>query len=85
MQPELHIYVDRACSVCDEARRLASLVQQKLPQLRVALIDVTQEGAHIPEQVFAVPTYLLNGKTLWLGNPNELEFLQRLTRAMRQT
>ena len=85
MQPELQIYVDADCPVCNEARRLASLVRQELPQLRVALIDVAQDGVNIPEQVFAVPTYLLNGTRLWLGNPDELELLQRLKSAIRKT
>ena len=85
MQQELQIYVDATCTVCTEARRLASFVMQELPHLQVAVIDVSQDDARIPRQVFAVPTYVLNGTTLWLGNPDELELLQRLKSAIRQT
>lgn len=82
MQLELKIFMDGACPVCAEARRLADIAQEKLPQLQVALIDVTVDGIPLPKQVFAVPTYMLNGKTLWLGNPDELEFIQHLEAAM---
>jgi len=82
MQQELLIYVDATCSVCAEARRLASFVTQELPHLRVALIDVSRDDARIPWQVFAVPTYVLNGTTLWLGNPHEIELVERLKAEM---
>jgi hypothetical protein len=81
MQLELQIFVDGACPVCAEARRLANIAQEQLPLLQVALIDVTAEGVSIPNAVFAVPTYMLNGKTLWLGNPKETEFIQHLKAA----
>jgi hypothetical protein len=82
MQLELQIFVDGACPVCAEARRLANIAQDQLPMLQVTLIDVTVEKTSIPEQVFAVPTYLLNGKTQWLGNPDELESIQHLRAAI---
>jgi hypothetical protein len=78
MQPQLQIFVDGACPICVEARRLAKIAQEKLPRLEVALIDITVDEQPIPKQVFAVPAYVLNGKTLWLGNPDELEFIQHL-------
>jgi hypothetical protein len=83
MQLELQIFIDDGCLICDEARRLASLAQEKLPHVQISLINVSSNGATIPEQVFAVPTYMMNGKTLWLGNPDELEFLDRLRRIER--
>ena len=85
MQPELQIFIDDACFVCDEARRLADLAQEKFPHVRISLISVSSNGVNIPEPVFAVPTYMMNGKTLWLGNPYELEFLETLERIIRQT
>jgi len=82
MQPELQIYVDATCTVCCEARRLAAYVTQELPHLRVAVIDVSRDEARIPKQVFAVPTYVMNGITLWLGNPHEIELVERLKAEM---
>jgi hypothetical protein len=78
MQLALQIFVDGECPGCAEARRLATIAQEHLPLLEIELIDVTVQGTLIPKQVFAVPTYVLNGKTLWLGNPDELEFIQHL-------
>jgi glutaredoxin len=82
MQLELRIFVDGGCPGCAEAHRLANVAQELLPRLDVELIDVTIEGTLIPKQVFAVPTYVLNGKTQWLGNPDEIEFIQHLRAAL---
>jgi predicted acylesterase/phospholipase RssA len=82
MQLELRIFVDGGCPGCAEAHRLANVAQELLPRLDVELIDVTIEGTRIPKQVFAVPTYVLNGKTQWLGNPDEIEFIQHLRAAL---
>jgi hypothetical protein len=46
-----------------------------MPQVEVNLIELTDD---IPESVFAVPTYLLDGATLFLGNPSEAELFERL-------
>ncbi len=82
MQFELRIFVDGGCPVCAEAHRLAGIAQEQLPLLDVELIDITVQGTPIPKQVFAVPTYVLNGKTQWLGNPDEIEFIQHLRTAL---
>jgi hypothetical protein len=83
MQLELRIFVDGGCPGCAEARRLGNVAQEQLPLLDVELIDITVQGTLIPKQVFAVPTYVLNGKTQWLGNPDELEFIQYLRTALK--
>lgn len=71
----LDIYIDDACEGCQEARKIAGIVTELLPQVSVNLIDLAHPGAHKPNGVFAVPTYVLDGETLYLGNPPEAELL----------
>ncbi len=49
-----------------------------MPEVDVAVIDISQAHASPPPSVFAVPTYLLNGETCSLGNPDVTNLLARL-------
>ena len=71
----LDIYIDDCCDTCDQARKIADQVRERMPQVEVNLIELNGET---PDSVFAVPTYLLDGVTLFLGNPNEAELFERL-------
>ena len=71
----LDIYIDDCCETCDHARQIAEQVRERMPQVEVNLIELTGDK---PDSVFAVPTYLLDGATLFLGNPSETELLERL-------
>jgi predicted LPLAT superfamily acyltransferase len=71
----LDIYIDDCCETCDHARQIAEQVRERMPQVEVNLIELTGDK---PESVFAVPTYLLDGATLFLGNPSEVELFERL-------
>jgi predicted LPLAT superfamily acyltransferase len=71
----LDIYIDDYCETCDHARKIAEQVRERMPQVEVNLIELTGDK---PESVFAVPTYLLDGATLFLGNPSEAELFERL-------
>ena len=71
----LDIYIDDCCENCDHARQIAEQVRERMPQVEVNLIELTGEK---PERVFAVPTYFLDGATLYLGNPSEAELFERL-------
>lgn len=73
----LEIYVTPACIGYDRARQLAKEIRMcGLPGVEVHLIDLSDPAAVRPPSVFAVPTYLLNGQVLSLGNP-ELDWLRR--------
>ena len=71
----LDIYIDDYCEICDHARKIAEQVRERMPQVEVNLIELTNDK---PESVFTVPTYLLDGATLFLGNPSEAELFERL-------
>ena len=44
--------------------------------MEIEVRDVNDEGR--PSQVFATPTYILNGRTIFLGNPTQEELAQKL-------
>ena len=68
----LEIFVLPGCLGCDTAVRLAYKVGADNREcVDVHIIDLSVPGAVRPAAVFAVPTYLLDGRLLSLGNPDE--------------
>lgn len=79
MPPRLDVYVSAECPNCGEAVRLAEDVAARYPHVVVRIIDLDQPGANPPpDPVVAVPTYLLNGQVVSLGNPYPEELFARL-------
>jgi len=76
----LQIFVKPGCWSCGEARRLGAVVAG-LPHVDVEVIELGPERA-LPERVVAVPTYLLNGELVALGNPEPRVLLTRLATAV---
>jgi hypothetical protein len=71
----LEVYVAAHCLSCVEAHRLAAAAARRFPGLDVRTIDVDaaarrSAGQVLPESVVAVPTYLLDGRVVALGNPD---------------
>lgn len=75
----LEIYIANHCTGCQEALRIAEQARA-VPDLEVAVIDVDRATDPIPSKVVAVPTYLLDGRVVSLGNPDRLAFLTFLER-----
>jgi len=76
---ELHVYIAEDCWSCEEARRLVAEMKRLYPDMEIELRDVCDSRR--PDHVFATPTYILNGRTLFLGNPTQEELSQRLRKA----
>lgn len=66
----LDIYVLSGCANCGHARQVASEVARAYPQVVVQVHDLAH-AADIPDSVFAAPTYVLDGRVISLGNPDE--------------
>ena len=64
----LNIYVADHCENCREALRLADLAAT-LPGVDVQVVSLDTYD-QIPQAVVAVPTYLLDGRVISLGNPS---------------
>ncbi|MGH2531450.1 MAG: hypothetical protein ACRDJW_03995 [Thermomicrobiales bacterium] len=76
----LEIFVTPECLGCPTAFALADSVRARaIPLVEVHVTDLSAPGAERPDAVFAVPTYLLDGQVLSLGNPDEEWLVARLT------
>lgn len=77
----LEVYVASHCSRCGEAQRLAREAAARFPSAEVRVVHL-DKGAQTPETVVAVPTYLMDGRVAWLGNPAPEELFARLSKAV---
>lgn len=78
----LEIYVSSECPNCGEAVKLAEDAAARYPNVVVRVIDLDQlNGNPPPDPVVAVPTYLLNGRVVSLGNPDPEDLFARLHEA----
>jgi predicted thioredoxin/glutaredoxin len=69
----LEIYVEAGCHSCVRALELAAEVIRLYPKLIVEVVDISQTESIVPDSVFAVPTYVLDGRVVSLGNPSQDE------------
>ncbi len=66
----LQVFVEPTCETCQRAIQLAEGVNAAYPQLEVDIVDIrNSEGER--DDVFAVPTFVLDDRVLSLGNPQE--------------
>ena len=73
------MFVEAGCELCVWALATAGEIKKRFPALIVTIIDIGKGEGPIPESVFAVPTYLLDGQVVSLGNP-AVEDLDRTIR-----
>lgn len=76
--PRLDIYVAEHCFGCQEAHRLASAVAVRFAALAVRVVDLEREPGERPEALVAVPSYLLDGQVIALGNPRQTDLFATL-------
>jgi hypothetical protein len=78
----LQVYVSSDCWSCAESRRIVADVVPNFPDVVLELLEMN--GRALPEPIFAVPTYVLNGRVISLGNPTRQE-LSNILQAALQT
>lgn len=79
IQRILEIYIAPDCFGCETARNLAGVVQSLArADLEVRLLDLSNPAVIRPDAVFAVPTYVLDGRVISLGNPEPEWLLAQL-------
>jgi hypothetical protein len=61
---------------------VAEVIRQEYPQVDLQVIDLMDPAKVIPPEVFATPTYLLNGSVWSLGNPSIEDMRTRLSQAL---
>jgi thioredoxin family protein len=77
----LEIYITDQCGNCQEAVLIAEQAGG-IAGLEVTVVNLDAPGQRVPPQVFAVPTYVLNGLVVSLGNPERDGFLAGLRAAL---
>ena len=78
----MDVYVKDDCWTCEETHRIVADVAPHFPEVEVQLLNL--EEVPRPEEVFAVPTYMLNGRVIFLGNPIRDELCQKLIDAQNK-
>jgi len=67
----LEIVVPPHCFGCARARTLAATIAAHDPALDVRVVDLSEPDVQVPPGLVAVPSYVLNGRILFIGNPTQ--------------
>ncbi len=73
---QLQVFISQDCWTCEETARIVEDVAAQYADVTVELLYT--EKTPLPEGVFAIPTYLLNGRVISLGNPTREELKAKL-------
>mgnify|MGYP002713032385 CR=1 FL=1 len=73
---QLQVYISQDCWTCEETIRIVEDVAPQFPEIMVEVLDTGETP--MPDGVFAVPTYVLNGRIISLGNPTRKELNSKL-------
>lgn len=66
----LTVFVERGCTSCHAAREVAEKVRATYPEVAVSVVDFAEvSSGQVPSEVFAAPTFLLDGVVVSLGTP----------------
>jgi hypothetical protein len=77
----LEVYVGGHCPNHGDALRLADEAVARFPGIAVRVIDLELAESPPPEGIVAVPTYVLDGRVIALGNPCPDELFARVREA----
>ncbi len=75
----LDIYVAEHCFGCDEALRLAEEAGSHLTGVLINVRRVDEMAKDDLPDIIATPSYYLNGRLLFLGNPELQELVGKVT------
>jgi len=78
----LQVFVESDCGACRRALHLADQVRARFPALQVEVVNLSESAATPPETVFAVPTFLIDGAVLSLGNPRPADLMRAIAARM---
>jgi hypothetical protein len=79
----LRVFVSGRCARTEHATLVAETVRRELPCVTVEIVDVDATLEPLPDVVFSVPTYTMNGRVVSLGNP-DARFVQDLRALFEQ-
>jgi hypothetical protein len=61
---------------------MAEDLRTKFAELTVEVIDLEAEGSVNHDNVFSMPTYVFNGRTISLGNPTPEELFAKVAASL---
>ena len=73
---KLQVYITNNCWSCEESRRIVAEFQPQFPAINMELLDINVTPR--PDNVFAIPTYVLNGRVIYMGNPRRDQLKEKL-------
>ena len=73
---KLQVYTSADCWSCQETERIVSDMTSEFPDVAFEMLEM--EAVQLPDNVFAVPTYVLDGRVISLGNPTRADLRQWL-------
>jgi len=73
---KLVVYVDEGCWSCQETPNILADIAPHFPNLEIELLDLRHNQK--PDYVFATPTYVLDGRIIFLGNPTSADLRRKL-------
>jgi hypothetical protein len=76
---KLDVYIEESCWGCAESKRIVADIAPQFPGVDFELRNL--DDARRPDTVFATPTYVLDGRVIFMGNPTREELVQRLLAA----
>jgi hypothetical protein len=65
----LRVFVSGRCPLTERVTLVTAEVRRELPCVAVEVVDVDTTREPLPDLVFSVPTYTINGRVVSLGNP----------------
>ena len=77
---KLQVYVSQHCVSCGRSAALGQALASHFDDMTVEVLNLDDPLIPRPELVFAVPTFLLDGQLLCLGNQQEERLVQRVGR-----
>jgi hypothetical protein len=76
---DLTVFVSEHCFNCKESLLIADQIRRQYPHVRVTVFNIDNHKPHA--DIFAVPTYTVDDKIAFLGNPTDQQICELLGKA----
>ena len=74
----LELFITNDCPSCVNALYVADKAAAQFPELKVSITNLDMPNAVVPDTIFAVPTFCLDGRIVSLGTPNWRALKQKI-------
>jgi hypothetical protein len=74
----LELFITSDCPSCVNAQDVANKAAAQFPELQVSITNLDMPDAVVPDTIFAVPTFCLDGRIISLGTPDWRALKQKI-------